>query len=542
MVKFVQIPIICFLFLTTSCSYQSEKEGGSLFRYNEAANITSLDPAFARDQAIIWATNQIFNGLVQLGDQLQIQPCIASSWTISPDGLLYTFYLRSDVFFHDSPVFKDKKGRRVVARDFIYSFNRILDPAVASPGAWIFNYVNKSDHGFDFDAPNDTTLTIRLKQTFPPFLGLLSMQYCSVVPAEAIAYYGNDFRRNPVGSGPFLMKMWKEGVKLVLLKNPRYFETENGNPLPYLDAVSISFIADKQSAFLEFMKGKLDFMSGIDPTYKDEVLTIDGKLKSKYSSRINLITQPYLNTEYLGFMIDARNTGSRINPVMDRRVRKAINMAFDRKKMVQYLRNGIGTPGIYGITPKGLPSFDSTCIYYDHQPETARSLLAQAGYPGGKGLPQITLTSTPDYLDICKYLQHQVAELGIDLQIEVSPPAAVKEMKAQAKLPFFRASWIADYPDAENYLSMFSSRNFCPAGPNYTHFSDPEFDRLYDKSMVTVDDSVRIRYYRQMEKIVMDEAPVVVLYYDQVLRFVQKDIKGIGINPMNLLTLKRVRK
>jgi peptide/nickel transport system substrate-binding protein len=168
--------------------------------------------------------------------------------------------------------------------------------------------------------------------------------------------------------------------------------------------------------------------------------------------------------------------------------------------------------------------------------------MASAGFPEGKGLNPITLTSTAEYLDICKYIQHQVSGIGIDLKIEVSPPAAVKEMKAEAKLPFFRASWIADYPDAENYLSMFYSKNFCPKGPNYTHFSNADFDRLYEKSMSIVNDSLRFSYYRQMEKIMMEEAPVVILYYDQVLRFVRKNVHGLGINPMNLLTLKRVRK
>jgi peptide/nickel transport system substrate-binding protein len=157
-------------------------------------------------------------------------------------------------------------------------------------------------------------------------------------------------------------------------------------------------------------------------------------------------------------------------------------------------------------------------------------------------LPAITLTSTPDYLDICKYIQHQVSSIGIDLKIEVSQPAAVKEMKAEAKLPFFRASWIADYPDAENYLSMFCSKNFCPKGPNYTHFSNPDFDRLYEHSMSAVDDSVRFDCYRQMEAIMMEESPVVILYYDQVLRFVRRNVHGLGSNAMNLLTLKRVTK
>ncbi len=536
-----------FLFLVSfallfSCKNHDRQSGKTVFRYNEAANITTLDPAFARDQAIIWATNQLFNGLVQLNDRLEAGPCIASSWEISPSGLEYVFHLRHDVFFHDSPAFKNRKGRRVVAPDFVYSFQRIIDPSVASPGAWIFNNISKDQEKMPFESLDDSTLVVRLDKPFPPFLGLLSMQYCSVIPYEAVDYFGAAFRSNPVGTGPFKFKMWEEGVKLILVKNQGYFEYQDGDRLPFLDAVAITFVADKQSAFLEFVKGKLDFISGIDPTYKDELLTREGKLQPKYASRIVLYTQPYLNTEYLGFMVDT--TGQTKNPsaLADRRVRQAINQAFDRKKMIRYLRNNIGTPGNQGITPKGLPSFDSSHIFYDFNPEKAIQLLASAGYPGGRGLPEFTLTSTSDYLDICKYIQHQVATIGISLKIDVSPPASVKEMKAQGKLSFFRASWIADYPDAENYLSMFYYKNFCPRGPNYTHFSNRDFDRLFEKSMSTVNDSLRLEYYQQMEKIMMEEAPVVILYYDQVLRFVQKNIRGLGTNPMNLLTLKKVRK
>ncbi len=525
-----------------SCHHGNRDSSGTVFRYNESANITSLDPAFARDQAIIWATNQLFNGLVQLDDKLAIQPAIARSWDISKDGRSYTFHLRRDVFFHPSPAFSNPKSRSVTASDFVYSFNRIVDPEIASPGAWIFNNVQRLNGKYGFFALNDSTLRVELKEPFPPFLSLLSMQYCSVIPEEAVAFFGARFRNNPVGTGPFIFKTWKEGVKLVMVKNPEYFEFDHGTRMPYLDAVAITFLADKQSAFLEFIKGKLDFMSGIDPTYKDELLTATGRLQPKYTGQIELITQPYLNTEYLGFMIDTGDPGRVAKGVVHKQVRQAINHAFDREKMIRYLRNNIGTPGVQGIIPKGLPSFDSTRHYFSFDPEKARDLLADAGYPGGKGLPSITLTSTSDYLDICKYIQHQVGELGIELLIEVSPPAAVKEMKAQAKIPFFRASWIADYPDAENYLSLFYGPNFCPRGPNYTHFFNPEFDRLYEQAMSTVNDSARFLLYQRMEQIVMDESPVVILYYDQVLRFIQKGITGIGNNPMNLLNLKRVRK
>ncbi len=533
--------LFCFCIFCFSCSTFDPQPGKTVFRYNEAANISTLDPAFAKDLTIIWAVNQLYNGLVQVNDRMEIMASIAKSWSISDSGSLYTFHLRNDVFFHDSPAFPGGKGRRVVAQDFVYSFQRIIDRRVASPGAWLFNGLKHPAETAAFSSPDDSTLTIRLEKPFPPFLQLLSMQYCSAVPHEAVSYFGSEFRRNPVGTGPFRFKMWQEGVKLVLLRNNAYFETENGCRLPYLDAVSITFVPDKQSAFLEFIKGNLDLMSGIDPTYKDELLTKEGKLQPTYVSTINLITQPYLNTEYLGFMVEP-STDNMQRKIPSKEVRMAINLAFDRKKMIRYLRNNIGIPGCQGITPKGLPSFDSNSVYYDYDPDRARKLLASAGYPQGKGLPAITLTSTADYLDICKYIQHQVSAIGIEMKLEVSPPAAVKEMKAEAKLPFFRASWIADYPDAENYLSMFYSKNFCPKGPNYTHFSNPEFDRLYETSMSTVNDSLRLTYYRQMEKIMMEEAPVVILYYDQVLRFVQKNIHGLGSNPMNLLTLKHVKK
>lgn len=533
--------IFTFLMILAGCGPRTEQTGRTVFRYNEAAGITTLDPAFSRDQTIIWVANQLYNGLVQLDEKMVVRPCIAKSWEISPDGMEYTFHLRNDVLFHDNPVFKEGKGRRVISADFVYSFLRIMDPATASPGAWIFNWVSHDSLAPPFTALDDSTLLIRLNRPFPPFPGLLSMQYCSVIPKEAIDNYGPDFRKNPVGTGPFMYKTWEEGVKLVLVKNPGYFETDSaGNRLPYLDAVAITFVADKQSVFLEFIKGNLDFMSGIDPSYKDELLTNDGRLNEKYAGSVKLITQPYLNTEYLGFMV-GRLPSPGVEPIPVK-VRKAINMAFDRKKMIRYLRNNIGTPGFQGITPKGLPSFDSTIIYYDYDPPGAARLLAEAGFPGGKGLDPVVLTATSDYLDICKYIQREVQTLGIDLRIEVTPPATVKEMKAQAKLPFFRASWIADYPDAENYLSMFYSKNFCPQGPNYTHFSDMGYDRLYETSFLTRDDSVRYRMYREMEDILMAQSPVIVLYYDQVLRFTRSNITGIGSNPMNLLTLKSVRK
>lgn len=529
----------CIIFCLSCSGKKSDNEGKSVFRYNEPAGLSTLDPAFSRDQAHIWICNQLYNGLLQLDEQLNIQPCIAHSYSISEDGLIYTFFLRSDVYFHDHYLFPGGKGRKLTAGDFVFSFNRLADEKTASPGVWIFNEVKRlPDGNLDVTATDDSTLRIVLERPFPPFAGLLSMQYCSVVPEEIVKHFGADFRKNPVGTGPFIFRMWKEGVKLVLVKNEKYFETEGDQKLPYLDAVSVSFIADKQAAFLEFIRGNLDFLSGIDANYKDELLTRHGKLNPKYENKVVLLTQPYLNTEYLGILMDGK-----LSPLSEKKIRQAINYGFDRVKMMKYLRNNIGTPGIYGFVPPGMPSFDSSAVRgYHYDPDKARALLAEAGYPGGKGLPVITLSTTASYLDICEYIQHQLDEIGINLKIDVNQPATLRQMIAKSEVPFFRGSWIADYPDAENYLSLFYAPNFCPKGPNYTHFNSAAYDLLYEKARNETNDSIRFLMYRDMDRIIVEEAPVVVLYYDQVLRFISRNISGLGSNPLNLLTLKKVKK
>jgi len=538
-----------FLFLAlllvglVSCNRQIHRHPGKMiFRYNEAAGLVNLDPAFAKDLPHIWVCNQLYNGLVQLDDSLHVRPAIARRWTISPDGKTYTFYLRKDVYFHNDPVFHGKK-RKVTAADFVYSFQRLANPKTASPGSWVFDNVANTKTGKAFRALNDTTLQIRLKQPFPPFLSILAMQYCDVVPHEAVTFYGDAFRKHPVGTGPFFLKNWVEGVKIVLQKNPGYFERDStGHRLPYLDAVAISFLRDKMTAFLEFTKGNLDFISGIDPSYKDEILTRTGQLRTKFQDRIKMLKSPYLNTEYLGILVDTNMKIVKSSPLRLKAVRQAINYAFDRKKMIKYLRNGIGIPGNKGIIPPGLPAFDAQADYgYSYQPEKAKRLLAQAGFGPGQPPPSVTLATTSEYVDLCKYVQARLNDVGFDAHINVMPAGTMREMKAQAKLPFFRASWIADYPDEENYLSLFYSKNFTPDGPNYTHFSSPVFDKMYKKSLSIVNDKRRRKLYRAMDSMVMVQSPVVILYYDEVIRFVQKDVTGLGINPVNLLKLKRVK-
>jgi ABC-type transport system substrate-binding protein len=524
-----------FSLLLISCNSEINSDKDHLvFRYNEHSNISTLDPAFASNPQLIWPTNQLFNSLVQLDDELNIQPDIAKNWTFNDSTLTYKFNLRNDVYFHKSEVFTNAhkdSTRLVTAHDFEYSFNRLLDEKVAARGSWILNNVNR------FYAENDSTFSVQLNQPFPAFLGLLSMRFCSVVPKEAIDYYANDFRSNPVGTGPFKFKLWEENVKLVLRRNPDYFEKDElGNQLPYLEAVAITFLPDKQSEFLQFVQGKLDFVSGLDNSYKDEIVSTKGKLQEKYQSQVNLITSPYLNTEYLGFYMDSPSS-----EIQSKKIRQAINYGFDRMKMIRYLRNGIGIPAVNGFIPKGLAGFNNL-KGYTYQPEKAKELVHQYIEASGNNNPSITIGTNSQYLDLCEFIQRELEKIGIQVQIDVVPPSTLRQMKSSGELAMFRASWIADYPDAENYLSLFYSKNFTPNGPNYAHFKNNIYDSLYLASLSLPNIEKRKLLYEKMDSIIIEEAPVVPLYYDMAVRFVNKKVSGLGINPQNFLVLKKVKK
>ena len=525
--------ILMLLSIIITLSGCKTESGSShlVFRYNEHKNIGSLDPAFAKDLSDIWATNQLFNGLVQMDESMQVVPCIAQNWSISEDGKEYVFDLRRDVYFHKHELFGEDSTRTVTATDVEYSLKRLTNDQLASPGRWVMNKVES------FEALNDSTFKINLKQPFPAFLGLLTMKYCSIVPAEIVDHYKNEFRSNPIGTGPFQFKRWEENIKLVFRKNPRYFEQDdNGRQLPLMEAVAITFLPDKQSEFLQFAQDNIDFVSGLDASYKDEILTADGELQTRYSEDVDMIRAPYLNTEYLGFYMDSETP-----EIQSDLIRRAINHGFDRKKMMTYLRNGIGIPANGGFIPKGLPGY-SELTGFSFDPEKSKALIEDYKSESGNLNPRVVLTTTSNYLSFCEFIQRELQKSGLEIQVDVIPASSLKDSKANGKLDLFRASWVADYPDAENYLSLYYSKNYAPGGPNYTHFKDESFDRLYEESFSITEESQRQESYRKMDSLVMSKSPIVPLFYDEVVRFTRKKVKGLGINPINLLDLRRVEK
>ncbi|MEO1653701.1 MAG: ABC transporter substrate-binding protein [Bacteroidota bacterium] len=512
-----------------------------IFRYNQTGGLTSLDPAFANKRSNIWAITQLYNGLFNFTENLDVHPELVKEWEISDDGREYIFTIRHDVKFHDDPCFPDGIGREVRADDFVYSFRRLMNTGT---GAWIFN--DKVLLGPDGN-PSDTCFVklddyrfkIYLNRRFPAFLQILAMPYCFVLPQEAIDKYGDEYRAHPVGTGPFKMREWDEKTSLLLVKNDKYWKKDTrGNSLPYLDAIRVSFIEDRNQEFRTFENGDFEFIANLSETSRDEILEKNGKVKENFSSKFNVEKVDYLNTEYVGFYLEGPQNK---NPFVNKKLRQALSYAIDRKRLLSFTRNSLGTPGDYGVVPVALPSFDSTKVKgYSYNQRKALELLEEAGYPNGQGLPEIKLYTYTSDREIAEILQKEWSNIGVKVQVELNQFSAHQELVDNGKVTLFRGSWLGDYPDAENYLAMFSSTNFAPTGPNKTHFSDEEFDKLFEEAHETDNLFTRYEDYLKMDRIVMEAAPIIVLYYDEVLQLKQPYVVGLKADAMNNLRLETV--
>ncbi|HEU4861229.1 MAG TPA: ABC transporter substrate-binding protein, partial [Chitinophagaceae bacterium] len=521
--RLILIILTSLLFIACTDKAGNNKK---IFRYNESTGIASLDPAFSKNQSTMWPVHQLFNTLVENEGDTKTKGSLAKSWDISVDGTEYIFHLRDDVYFHDNDVFAGGKGRKMTAEDIVYSFRRIMDPKVASPGFYIFNNVVDSAEGFK--AIDDSTFRLKLIKPYAPILQILKMTYCSVVPKEVVERHGSDFRSHPCGTGPFQFVAWEEGLGLIFKKNENYFEKDSaGNRLPYLDGIKITFNESKATEFLLFRQKQLDFLNDIDVSFKDELLTLKGELRDNWKDKVVLQIHPYLNTEYFGFLVDTTNELIRNSPTRLKKLRQAMNYAIDRRKMILYLRNSLSSPAESGFVPEGMPSFDTSVKGYKYDPAKAKQLLSEAGFTSNKIAP-IKLYTIPIYGEIGSYLAKQFEEAGIPVTVEVVLRSFLFELTSNSRAPFFRGSWIADYADAFNYLSCFYSKN--PAPPNYTRYNNPEFDNLFEKAVAEPNDSLRFILYRKADQVLINDAPVIPLWYDRVIRLVQPNISGFEPN------------
>ena len=510
--------------------FTQKKSDTKVFHYNQHNPLTSLDPAFAKSQSNIWPVSHLYSTLIGLDDSLNIIPDLAVDWTISEDGLNYSFKIKEGVYFHEDECFSKGGSRQVSAKDFVYSFNRIISSEVNSPGSWIFK--GKLKEIDPFTSVGDSIFNIHLDRPFGPFLSLLTMQYCSVIPHEAVEYYGTQFFENPVGTGPFYFVKWLDKNGLFLKTNLNYHDSVNHN----LDGIRTSFIPDRSIALLEIINGNLNYMSGLEASYVNTALDKRGDIKEALKDRVQILKNPYLNFEYLG--INQELARDRNSILQYKEVRQALNWSIDRSLMLNSLRNGIGAEADSGVIPKGLPSYDPKEVPgYGYNIEKAKELLSK--FSADELNEPIVISTSKDYLDLTTFIARQWEELGLTIEIDVMESAILRDRMRNSDISLFRASWIVDYPDGENYLSLFYSKN--PAPPNYTRYSNTAFDLLYEKAILPLDEGNKIDLYHSMNKMIVEDAPVIFLFYDETANFYNHSISGMPTNAINFLNPKNIK-
>ncbi len=549
----------------SSAKVEAAKGGrnyGGVFRLNEEEYLRTLYPLNIGEVVGHRISNQIYEGLVILSQKdLTIQPALAESWTVENDATLYTFKIRQGVKFHDDPCFEGGKGRTLTAKDFKYSLDRLCSYASDNKGYDFvkgrikgataqYEATKNGGKGLEGGVPgikvlDDYTLQIELESPYSSFLHILAMPFGYAFPKEAVDKYGIDMRIKTVGTGPFYLKALKEDQDVILRKNPNYWgKDEFGNQLPFLDGIRFSFIKDKMSELREFNQGKLDMMYRLPLQVADEIVDRKGNLKGDYT-KYQFQEQPNMSVQYYGFL----NTGKLFN---NKKLRQAFCYGIDREKLVEYTLKGAGVPGHYGVVPPAFPNYNSKALKgYKFDPDKARQLLAEAGYADGKGLDDLKLQINSGGTrneQVAEAIQKMLTEnLNINIKIDKMPFAQHLESTESGKFDFWRAGWIADYPDPENFLNLLWSdhlnKDDISKGKVYLNtfrFKNADFDRYFEEALKTTDDAKRFELYLKADQVALDEAVMIPLFYDKDRRLLQANVQNFPQNGMEYRNFRDV--
>ncbi|MGE3800008.1 MAG: ABC transporter substrate-binding protein [Candidatus Kapaibacterium sp.] len=566
--RFILPSLLCTLFLV-SCGTEEHVElrpaeggkfYGGIYRMNETDAIKTLDPVGLNDAPSHHVVHQIADQLVDFDSSLTLQPELAEKWEISEDQLTYTYHLRKGVLFHDNPCFPDGKGREMKASDVKFCFDRILDARSGTKGADYFrDKVVGAQDFFDatakndgqvpeggvpgFKAVDDYTFQIQLLHPFPAFKYYPALGMTYIYPPEAVEKYGQDFFRNIVATGPFVLKSWEADRELILERNPNYWrKDEHGNQLPFLDSIQFTFKKEQATMLTEFTKGNLEENYRIPPEFVETIFekreigsTAPWKLTGNYT-KFTLHVIPSIATNYYGMLT--------IDPVFqDKRIRQAFNYAIDRERIIAFVLKGQAAgPANHGLVPPAMPNYPAEMVKgYNFDVAKAKALMAEAGYPDGKGFPAISLQlNSGGGLNekVADAIQDQLKKnLGIEIEMKQVQFAQHLDMIDKGEAALFRLAWIADYPEPENFLNLLWGKNAAPKGKispiNSTRYNNPEFDALFEQAMRTPDDTERYRLYAQAEQIAVDDAPMLWIYHSLDFRLVQPYVRGYSSNPMD---------
>jgi oligopeptide transport system substrate-binding protein len=533
---------------------------GGVFKMNETEDFKSLYPlnvTMAIEQRI---ANQIYEGLLKFdqGD-LSILPSLAEKWEVNENATSFTFHIRKGVMFHDDACFEGGKGREVKATDFKYCLDRICVSDPSNQMYWLFKDKVVGANEFHESVNNkkpleggvsgitvvdDYTIKIDLKYSFAGFLNIVAHNACYVYPKEAQDEYGIEMRINAIGTGPFRVKKIKESETVILDRNPNYWGIdEHGNQLPYLDGLKFSFNKEKKAELLEFKKGNLDLVFRLPLEMIGDVVGELEDAKKGANKPYIMQVEPALSVYYLGFQ-------HKLPPFDNLDVRKAFNYAIDRESIVTYTLQGEGRPALHGIVPP-FKGYDYENVKgYEFNAEKAKEHMRKAGFPNGEGFPEITLQINPGGGDrnvqIAEVVQKMLnTNLGINIKIEQMQFAQHLESLETGKAKFWRAGWIADYPDPENFLNLLYGAHVpedisTKAYINPMRYQSPKFDSLFDIALREVDDAKRFELFRQVDQVSVDEAAIMPIFYDENTRLIQIHVKNFPSNSMEYRDMTEV--
>jgi oligopeptide transport system substrate-binding protein len=502
---------------------------------------SGYDPAFASDLYAGNETTRVYEGLLEyhyLKRPYTLQPNLTEEMpAVSADGLTYTFKILKGVKFHDSPAFTGGKGRELVAADFVYSFKRLADPKLQSTGWWLLDgkikglnewrkkNENASSVNYDEEIEglksiDSHTLQITLSKPFPQFLYALAMPFTVVVAKEAVTHFGKEFINHPVGTGAFILPEYDQSNTITYLKNPnfreKFYPTEGeagdkekgllesaGKKLPLVDKVVVQIIVEDQPRWLNLQKGSLDYASIPKDNFSSTVQKDKTLAKELADKGMVLEWAPQLDVTYTAFNHENKLFKDNV------KLRRAMSLAYNEAKGNELFYNGTGLSA-QSVVPPGIAGYsaDFKNPWRQYNLELAKKLLAEAGYPGGKGLPKLTYDTTANTVSrqMGEFFAKSMEDLGIKVEVISNTwPELVKKTNTKSTI-LFGMAWGADYPDAENFLQLLYCPNKSP-GSNSSNFCNPEFDKLFAQASVMQDGPERTAMYEQLNKLVADQVP-----------------------------------
>ena len=437
---------------------------------------------------------------------------------ISEDGLSYEFRVRDGTCFADDPAFPGGKGRPVVAADFVYSMNRLADKANASVGMWVMNGVEKCEE------VDERTFRVILKKPSHLFSWLMAMPFVAAVPREAVEKYGSRFGTRAVGSGPYRLESWRRNHAMKFVRRPEWPGWKDLPDVPRFDVVEHFVVDDVSTRWLMFLAGELDYLEGVSRDNWDAVVDAEGNLRPELAEKgFRLFASPVLQVSYVGFNMHDPLVGK------NKKLRQALNCAFDFPAWRKFSMNRIMECN--GPLPPGADGRLETPFAYSFNLEKAKKLLAEAGYPDGvdpKTGRRLRLEisigrATQDARETVELMQSFYDKVGLQLEAKFMTWDAYLRAVSEGRTMMFMLGWVGDYPDAENFMQLFITKN---TGSNHSKYSNPVVDNAYEMAMSAKTVDERHKWWAVAQEEVREDCPWIFLHYPKSYSIISSRVKG----------------